>query len=59
MVWPKDISLETLPVLDTQGACRCTFRPARVQVPHSTREKGKLGETPNPEQEFNQIKSDE
>lgn len=48
MVWPEDIFFETLPILDTQGACAALSPCAGLRSPHSTREKSELGGTPNP-----------
>lgn len=61
MVWPADISLETLPILDTRGL-PLHFRPARVQVLGSplNQKEGQARRGSKPEQEFNyQIRSDE
>jgi hypothetical protein len=61
MVWPEDISLETLPILHTLGL-PLHFRSAWVQVlgsPLNQRE-GRARKGSKPEQEFNdQIRSDE
>lgn len=61
MVWPEDISLETLLILDTRGL-PLHFRPARVQVLGSplNQKEGQVRRGSKPEQEFNyQIRSDE
>lgn len=61
MVWPEDISLETLAILDTRGLLQ-HFRPARVQVLGSllNQKEGQASKGSKPKQEFNyQIRSDE